>query len=102
MGALVDVNEVRTGASLTDCLGGGDEGVRHGDYDVSGFHTRSCQSKANSVRSAGDTDTIGRIAEFGKIPLEFLYLRPSDESGRLQSFSEGRQQFPFERLVKCH
>src|SRR5260221_2089816 len=85
VGALIDVNKVGARAGLADRLRGGDESVRHSDNDVAGLDTGSSQGEADRVCSAGDTHTVRRIAESCKLPLEFLYLGSSNESGGSQS-----------------
>src|SRR5256885_953262 len=102
IGALVDVDVARARAGLRDSFRGGDEGVRYGHDGIARLYAGGDQSKAQRVGATSYADAILYPAKLGKLPLEGLHDRSTDEARSLQSRLEDRDQFVFEFLVGSH
>src|SRR5439155_2441031 len=85
VGALVDVDEVRARAGLRNSFRRGDEGVRHGHDGIARLYAGSDQSKAQRVGATSYADATRYPAKLGKLPLEGLHDRSTDEARSLQS-----------------
>src|SRR5437764_5733686 len=84
IGALVDIDEVWACSGLANRFGCSDKGVRNSDNYVLRFYSGRSQSESNSVRSASHAHTLRCVAEARKLPLELLYFRATDKTGRAQ------------------
>jgi len=101
-GHSTDVDEVRARAGLRDRFGGGDEGVRYGHDGIARLYAGGDQSKAQRVGATSYADATLCLAKLGKLALEGLHHRSTDEARSLQSHLEDRDQFVFEFLVGSH
>src|SRR5437899_448637 len=69
----VDVNKMRNGSNLNDSFNGGNESVRHRNYDIALTDARCHQRESQGVRAAVHTDAVRRVAK-----LRELALKPFD------------------------
>src|ERR1700722_1559191 len=89
----INVNKVRTGARLRDCLCGSDERVRHRQNHVARPDPCRTQCKAQRVRSAVYPDTKLGIAVFCEVAFKSFDHRPADKAGRCERRLEHANQF---------
>ena len=72
---LVNINEIRPRAGLTDRFSRGNKGVRYGNNDIPRLHSRRYQREAHCVGTAGDSHAVFRVTETRRI--RFQNFRPS-------------------------
>ncbi len=79
IGALVDIDELRMRTGLRNGFGGGDEGVRHGEYAISRADPGGHKRETQRVCPAAHTNTMADLAELRKCLFKIFYRFPSYE-----------------------
>ena len=95
----VHVHEDRFRPAPADRLGGGDEGVRHGDHLVPGPDPKAQQGQPEGVRAAADPGGELRPAERGELLLELGDERAAREGGLVEHLLDRVRDLPADRLV---
>ena len=95
----VHVDEDRLRAAPADRLGGGDEGVRHGDHLVPGPDPKPQQGHPEGVRAAPYPGGELRPAERGELLFELRDERAAREGGLVEHLLDRVRDLRADRLV---
>jgi len=99
---LVDIDELRQGASLGDSFSGGDKCMWYGHDHIAVQNPARDESKTQRVRPAADGNGMIDFTEFCERGFEFLNHRTADETGRKQSLTKNSCELLLQFRMWCN